>query len=112
MFAKTHINENSVYNTATGKFTAPVDGVFVFHATLHVNVRKKYIHVEFNAGGKAIGRYMVGDNYYDASSSGSAIAQLQKGTEVYLKVTSGNSGITFREDIYGMSTFSGNLLSS
>ena len=112
VFAKTHLSENSVYNTATGKFTAPVDGVFVFHATLHVDGIRKYVHVDFNAGGKAIGHFMVGDDYNDDSSSGSAIAQLQKGTEVYLKVTKASSGITFRENAHGMSTFSGHLLSN
>ena len=112
VFAKTHLNENSVYNTATGKFIAPVDGVYVFHATLHVNGDKKYIYVEFNAGGKAIGRFKVGDDYINASSSGSAIARLQKETEVYLKVTSAISGSSFREDTFGMSTFSGHILSN
>ena len=82
IFAKTHINENRAYSTATGKFTAPVDGLYVFHATLYVNLTKKYTLLEFNAGGRAIGRFIVGDDYYEASSSGSAIAQLQKGTEV------------------------------
>ena len=111
VFARTHLNENSVYSTATGKFTAPVDGIYVFHATLHVNGRNKYIHIEFNAGGKAIGRFMVGNDYSDASSSGSVTAKLQKGTEVWLKVTSGTS-YSFREDGFGMSTFSGHLLSN
>ena len=71
-----------------------------------------YIFVEFNAGGKAIGRFMVGDDYHVASSSGSAIARLQKGTEVFLKVTIAWSGSTFRQDSHGMCTFSGHLLSN
>ena len=77
-----------------------------------MNNNANRIWVEFNAAGNAIGRFMVGDKDYEASSSGSGIGRLQKGTEVYLKVTSAYSGITFREDKYGMSTFSGNLLSS
>ena len=112
MFAKTHINENSVYSTAIGRFTAPVDGIYVFHAILTVSDTKKYIDVEFNAGGKAMGRFRVGDDYYYPSSSGSAVVQLQKGAEVYLKVLSAATGLTFREDLYGMSTFSGHLLSN
>ena len=98
--------------TATGKFTAPVEGIYVFHATLHMNNNGRRIWVELNAGGKAIGRFMVGDKDYEVSSSGSVIDRLQKGTEVYLKVISAFSGITFREDKHGMSTFSGNHLSS
>ena len=84
----------------------------MFHATLHVNKRKWYVYVEFNAGGTAIGRFMVGDDYYDASSSGSAITRIRKGSEVYIRITYGSSASNkFREDIYGMSTFSGHLLS-
>ena len=112
IFAKTHLNDNSVYNTATGRFTAPIDGVYVFHATLHMSSIKKYIKVEFNAGGKAVGKFAVGDEYHFPNSSGSAIAQLQKGAEVYLKVISATSGSRFREGTSGMCTFSGHLVSN
>ena len=81
VIAKTHINENSVYNTAIGKFTAPADGIYVFHASLHVSGNKKYIYVDINAGGKAIGRFKVGDDdHYRSSSesSGSAVARLRR----------------------------------
>ena len=60
-------------------------------------------------GGKAIGRFKMGDRHYGASS---AIAQLQKGIEVYLKVTSVSSGLIFREDSHGMNTFSDHLLNN
>ena len=111
MFAKTKINENSVYNTATGRFTAPTDGVYIFHTTLHVLNAKKYIHIAFVAGEKIIGHFMVGDDYWDTSSSGSAIARLEKGTEVSMRVESVSGGLTFREDGAATSIFSGYLVS-
>ena len=111
MFAKTHLNENNVYNTDAGKFTAPVDGVYVFHATLHVINSNKYTYVDFNAQRRVIGRFMVGDRNHEDSSSGSAIARLTKGTDVWLEITSVSSGISFRQDVHGMCTFAGHLLS-
>ena len=111
MFAKTHLNENNVYNTDAGKFTAPVDGVYVFHATIDVINSNKYIYVHFNAEGRVIGRFMVGGWNNEDSSSGSAIARLAKGTDVWVEVTSVSSGISFRQDAHGMCTFAGHLLS-
>ena len=112
IFAKTQINENNVYNTATGKFTAPVDGVYVFHTTLHMHIPKKYLWIEFNAGGHAVGgRFTVIDYRHEDSSSGSAIAKLEKGEEVFIKVTSATGGITFKDDAHRRSSFSGYLLS-
>ena len=105
------MNENMVYNIATGRFTAPVDGVYVFHTTIHVHGAGQYLHTAFSAGGRVIGFFMVGDGHRDTSSSGSAVARLEKGTEVSMTVKSGSGGLTFREDSEGKCTFSGYLLS-
>ena len=108
VFTKTHFNEDGLYSTTTGKYTAPADGIYVFHATLTGYVSNKGIHVEFKAGGIALGRFVVNDkNNYDWSNSGSATARLQRGTEVYLRVTSVSSGYRFQENTYYMNTFSG-----
>ena len=113
VFTQILVNEDGVYSTTTGKFTAPCDGVYEFHATLTIGVTQKIVYVEFKAGERSIGRF----NAYDyssgnISSSGSAIGRLLKGTQVYIRVTGVTSGFTFKEDnTYRMNTFSGHLIS-
>ena len=111
VFTKTHLNEDGLYSTTTGKYTTSVNGIYVFHATLTSDISNKNIHVEFKAGGNAIGRFAVVDTASDITSSGSATARLQKGTEVYLRVTYVSSGYRFREDGHYMNSFSGYLIS-
>ena len=110
VFAETYLNEDSAYSTTRGTYTTPSDGIYEFHATLASSQVKKYVRVEFKAGEKAIGRFIVGDDYKDASSSGSATSRLQKGIEVYLRVTGVSSGFRFVEDTFRMNTFSGHLI--
>ena len=110
MFAKTHLNDDGAYSTTRGTFTTCCDGIYEFHATLVSNQSKKYIWVEFKAGGKAIGRFQIGASNREASSSGSVMARLQKGIEVYLRVTLISSGFRFLEGSYHMNTFSGHLV--
>ena len=113
VFTHTLVNEDDVYSTTNGKFTAPCDGVYEFHATLTSGSVKKGIWVEFKAGEISIGKFNGMDyNYNHISSSGSAIGRLQKGIQVYIRVTSMHSGFTFREEsTHYMNTFSGHLIS-
>ena len=104
------LNEEGVYSTTTGMFTAPCDGVYEFHATLAINQNQKNLWVEFKAGDIAIGRFGGYDYYSHVCVSGSAIARLQKGTQVYLRVTSVTSGVGFLEDIHRLNNFSGHLI--
>ena len=83
----------------------------MFHATLTSNTNGKAIHVEFKAGKRAIGKFQVVDTTSDRSSSGSATARLQKGAEVFLRVTSVSNGYRFRDDAHYMNSFSGHLIS-
>ena len=112
VFAKTHLNEDGAYSTTRGTYTAPSNGIYVFHATLTSSQSKKIVYVEFRAGEQAIGRFWLLDDYYSVTSSGSATARLQKGTEVYLKVTSVASGFRFSKGSNAMNTFSGHRISN
>ena len=111
MFSKTLLNEDEVYSTTTGKFTAPCDGVYEFHSTLACRNQQKAVYVEFKAGDLAIGQFGVYDYARAMSSSGSAIARLRKGTEVYLRVTYVLTEFRFYEGALQMNTFSGHLIS-
>ena len=110
VFTQTLVNDDGVYSTTTGKFTAPSDGVYEFHATLSGGPKKKGIWVEFKAGEVAIGRFQTYDYDIFTSASGSAIGRLLKGTQVYLRVTTVSVGFKFLEDTYRMCTFSGHLI--
>ena len=112
VFTHTLVNENEVYSTTTGKFNAPCDGIYEFHSILSPHRAKTEIYVEFKAGEIAIGRFSAHDTTYLISSSGSAIARLRTGTEVYLRVTARSSGFRFEEDTYRMNTFSGHFISN
>ena len=112
VFMKTFVNEDGAYNTATGIYTAPCDGIYEFHATLGVIRNSRNSGVEFKAGEKSIGKFMIGEDYTTASSSGSAIARIQKGTHVFLKVIARAAySAGFGDDYTRMSSFSGHLIS-
>ena len=115
VFTQTMLNEDGVYSTTTGMFTAPRDGVYEFHATLVAGEAKKGVWVEFKAfkaGETIIGRFSSWGYYHSFSFSGSAIARLQEGTHVYLKISSVQS--TFKFNLYSAlgNTFSGHLISN
>ena len=66
--------------------------------------------MEYKAGATSIGKFMVYDTDRDASSSGSAIARLQKGTEVFIRVKT-TSGARLEDNAYRMNSFNGHLIS-
>ena len=112
VFTKTFVNENGAYSTTTGIYTAPCDGIYEFHATIALSSKNTWIAVEFKAGTTAIGKFPVGDYWMYVSSSGSAIALVTKGTEVFLRVTGlRSSGARLGDDTYRMNSFSGHLIS-
>ena len=106
-------SENGAYSITTGVYTAPCDGVYEFHATLALEqgYPKKCLYVDFKAGATSIGKFMMYCTARDASSSGSVIARLQTGTEVFLRVTA-TSGARLEDDnTIHMNNFSGHLIS-
>ena len=107
---RTRLNEGGSYNTGTGVFTAPIDGIYIFHATLCIHSGSKYIFVAFMAGEEVLGRFASNDKVFDSCHSGSALARLQKGSHVFLRVTGASSGSTLRDDGQHMNSFSGFLV--
>ena len=106
VFSQTLINEHGVYNTTTGKYTAPCDGDYKFNVTLQYNSSIP-ISAEFRKGDRIIGRFTV-----NGKGSGSAIERLSEGTEVYLTVPSESvRGIVIWDQLLNFITFSGHLIS-
>ena len=110
VFAKTRLNEGSVYNTGTGNFIAPVDGIYTFHSTLCTNAGNKCVYAAFMAGDEDIGRVVANDKDWDTCGSGSTLARLRKGMNVYLKVTLACTGTELRDGNNHMNTFLGFLV--
>ena len=109
IFKHTRLNEGGVYNTGTGAFTVPVDGIYVFHATLCIYLNRA-IYVAFMADEEVLGMFASNDKDYSSCHSGSAFARLQKGSQVILKVTAVSSGSVLYDDNHRMNSFSGFLV--
>ena len=110
VLSRVRLNEGDAYDTRTGQFTAPVDGIYIFHATLCIYCCSKYIYVAFMAGEEVLGRFASNDKDYQSCHSGSALARLQKGSHVFLRVTDASSGSVLYDDIIRMNSFSGFLV--
>lgn len=106
----TRLNEGGCYNIGTGHFTAPVDGIYIFHATLCIKPDSKFIFVAFMAEEEVVGRFASNDKDYNSCHSGSALARLQKGNRVFLRVTVVSSGPTLFDDYKHMNSFAGFLV--
>ena len=94
----TLLNEGGCYNTGTGQFTAPVDGIYIFHATLCIKGSSKFIFVAFMADEEVLGRFASNDKDFNSCHSGSALARLQRGSHMFLQVTSASSGSVLNDD--------------
>ncbi|XP_075055007.1 complement C1q and tumor necrosis factor-related protein 9A-like [Mixophyes fleayi] len=106
-FEKVFYNEKSLYNTGSGKFTAPVDGLYFI--TYHITVYSKNVHISLRHNGNIV-QYMF--HVYGTTTqqaSGSSILALKKKDEVWLEVVDGNNGLY--ADSNDDSTFSGFLIS-
>ncbi|KAK3098330.1 hypothetical protein FSP39_018498 [Pinctada imbricata] len=92
VFENTHTNIGNAYDTKTGIFTAPVDGVYAFHWTIMIHKgRYSKIYIQVNDSNKAaMYAYASGyPNHYSPSQS--YATDLKKGDRVNI-YNSGSSG--------------------
>ena len=110
IFTRTLLDTDSVYNNRTGKFTVQHSGVYIFFATLCA-FGGQWVWVEFHNEETFIGKMYTGDNSYTTCSSGSAIARLQAGKQVSIRVTRASSGTVFyNSEKEAINSFSGHLI--
>ena len=111
IFSRDMLNEKGVYNKDSGKFTAPVNGTYMFTATLCVH-GSQYVMVQFVADNAVLGSFLAGNNQDRALCSASSIYRhLHKGSKVWLKVVQCTSGTVFiNREIGYLSHFAGHLI--
>ncbi|CAH2225202.1 Adiponectin [Pelobates cultripes] len=105
-FTKVFYNDEKLYKVETGKFIAPVDGLYFF--TYQITVYSKNVHITLRRNGNIV-QYMY--HVYSTSThqaSGSSILNLKKQDEVWLQDVDGNNGLY--ADSNDDSTFSGFLI--
>ena len=112
IFTRTLLDTDGVYNNRTGKFLVPQSGVYIFFSTL-CSKGTKYAWVNFHTEERFIGKMFTGDgdNGWATCSSGSAIAHLQAGTHVFMRVIRAYSGNVFdNHRTNGINSFAGHLI--
>ena len=110
-FSRVILNDHDVYNSDTGEFKAPVDGTYMFTATVCV-YPNKYLRLQFLAGATVIGSFRTGDKDIYSCTSSTAMSQLLKGQIVKLVVTNryGSGEMVYNDDYGYLSSFSGMLI--
>uniref|UniRef100_K1R4Q7 Collagen alpha-2(VIII) chain n=1 Tax=Magallana gigas TaxID=29159 RepID=K1R4Q7_MAGGI len=84
-FQKVQVNEGGGYNPATGKFTAPVDGVYSFSWTYHTN-KGSVAYLGGYVDGTIrtyIGTYTQANTWQ--SQTGNLVIKLKKGSQFWVQ---------------------------
>lgn len=110
VFTNILLDEANSYNSTTGKFTAPVGGIYLFASNLCIH-HNRSVRVEFVVDNVPIGRFRISDKVYSECSSGTAIGIVQKGSKVWLRVIEIESGDMFHNHpTMTFNSFTGHLL--
>ena len=111
IFSRVILNDNDVYDQNTGKFKTPVDGTYMFTASVCV-VSNKFLGLEFLADATVIGSFRTGDRGQYSCTSSTAMSQLLKGQIVKLVVVyeGGSGDIVLNHPAGFLSSFSGMLI--
>lgn len=99
-------NKGNVYNRSTGKFTAPIDGTYVFFVAVNAYGNKiVYLDIVHNGSSKV--RTLSHSSASHMTGTNMAVLQLDKGDSVWVSRYSGQGYWT---DYVPVTTFSGFLL--
>ncbi|XP_052763211.1 uncharacterized protein LOC128205524 isoform X1 [Mya arenaria] len=99
-------NQGNGYSATTGKFAAPVRGLYLFH--IHTcSTTNKYAYPQMvKEGSVLIASYQHGNGNYDCASS-QTFVQLNAGETVWVKCS---GGTTLFENIHRWTSFGGALI--
>ncbi|XP_053151043.1 complement C1q tumor necrosis factor-related protein 3 isoform X4 [Hemicordylus capensis] len=107
IFSSVETNAGNFFDVMTGRFGAPVNGVyfFTFNMMKHEDVEEVYVYLMHN-GNTVFSLYSYESKGKTDSSSNSAVLKLLKGDEVWLRMGNG----ALHGDHQRFSTFAGFLL--
>ena len=97
------------YSATTGVFTAPVDGMYVFHCTIMAHETHVF-HAVIYKNTTALADIRLGGGIWYITASNSAIVAMRKGEQVMVRHKSTDHSIE-GSSYGGQSTFAGFLLS-
>jgi len=100
-FNSTHHNVGGHYSTSTGKFTAPVTGIYLLSAVVYI-YSVPVAEMKFYVNGSSLYRFAVNSNAGSSvnphGSSGSVVAQLTANDYVELYVLATATGTIYKGD--------------
>ncbi|XP_043926155.1 complement C1q tumor necrosis factor-related protein 3 [Protopterus annectens] len=107
IFSSVETNSGSFFDVMTGRFGAPVAGVYFFTFSMlkHEDVEEVFVYLMHN-GNTIISMHSAGVRGKQDSGGNSAVLKLVKGDEVWLRMGTG----ALHGDHYRYCTFSGFLL--
>ncbi|XP_060587496.1 heavy metal-binding protein HIP-like [Ruditapes philippinarum] len=112
VFPTVLFNEADAYNLGTGKFTAPVNGLYMFSLAFCVYPQKILIVGIMIEGTRYTTSLFRGDDSYGCSSA-DTVAIVTAGQKIWVEVLpGGNTGTIINQDAYRWNTFSGALINT
>lgn len=110
VFSETLFNFGNAYSTDSGKFTAPVKGLYIFSVFV-CTARDMYLHFAIKQGSTDLIKGTQHENTNMDCSSATVAASLDVGEKVWVQSTSASSSQKeFHQDSYRKNVFSGVLV--
>ena len=108
IFSSATVNTGSGYSTTTGKFTAPIDGQYLFVKQICMH-SGNYGYTAFVHNNNIVLKSLTGSNLYSCASA-QTFLQLSKGDQFWVKATDSRSGF-IQDQSEGTTYFAGVLMS-
>ena len=106
-FNDVSINVGNGYNPGTGKFTAPVDGIYLISLS-YLQQNRYSSHVQLIKDGAVYTQLHANHKNYDQLSK-TVLIQLKKGQKIWVRLVRGSNYAVYGRERY--TTFSGYLIS-
>ena len=103
-FTTVETNDGDAYDVSTGKFTAPMDGSYIFYTTV-CSKASQWVLIRLKAAGRIIastGNYHSG---YSSCSSTGGMSVLSKGDQVWVEGAYSDTGAIYSSKTSSYPTF-------